>query len=244
VACRLSIGGCSVVVTVDDAGGADRQREVADALAAVQTDLALLAVDALRTATQQHAEGWAVADPPAVSTTPAPVPGLLEDLPLPRTRAWLDAVQASGGPPPPPPQGMPALELAVPPPPPPKAPMAEAPAASSAVASGTTTPTAPGATDAHEWEERLAFATTSGAAVAAALAAEVAPPAPPKWTLPLRNRVWAAVGGLPTHVGIYGTWSNGGEEAAASCAVWGFPSLGEAKAFAQGFGVELPDRRR
>ncbi len=232
-----------MIITVDGTGGADRQREVADALAAVQTDVALLAVDALRTATQQHADGWALVDPPGVVTTPAPPPAHREDLPVPRTRAWLDAVQASGGPPPPPLQGMPTLDLVAPPPPPPQATTAKAPAASPAVAVGTAALAAPGATDARDWEQRLAFATASGAAVAAALAAGVAPPAPPKWTLPLRNRVWAAVGGLPAHVGIYGTWTNGGERAAASCAVWGFPSLGEAKAFAQGVGIELPDRR-
>jgi hypothetical protein len=236
-ACRLSIGGCTVIITVDGTGGAGRQREVADALAAVQTDVALLAVDALRTT-------WVLADPPGVAATPkSPPPAHREDVPVPRTRAWLDAVQASGGPPPPPAQGLPTLDPGAPPPPPPQATTAKAPAASPTVAIGAAAPAAPGTTNARDWEQRLEFATASGAAVAAALAAGVAPPAPPKWTLPLRNRVWAAVGGLPAHVGIYGIWANGAERAATSCAVWGFPSLGEAKAFAQGVGVELPDRR-
>jgi hypothetical protein len=222
--------------------------------------VALLAVDALRAGSQQHADGWALVEPPTLAVAPAPPPARPEALPLPKTRAWLDAVQASGGPPPLPPTGMPAADFAVPPPPPPKAALAPAPTAAPAMASGAVaqaveettprhdTPAAVGAqrgglASARDWEQRLAFATTSGAAVAAALAAGVVPPPPPKWTLPLRNRVWAAVGGLPAHVGIYSTWTDGGERAATSCAVWGFPSLAEAKAFAQGAGVELPDRR-
>ena len=63
-ACRLSIAGCIVVITVDSAGGLDRQREVVDAVVAIQTDVALLAVDALRAGTQQHADGWALVEPP------------------------------------------------------------------------------------------------------------------------------------------------------------------------------------
>lgn len=88
----------------------------------------------------------------------------------------------------------------------------------------------------------MAAAKAYGELVAAAVAAREPPPAPVVWEAPLRNNVWAAVGG--EQQGFYSKWSGAAEKALATCTVRGWPSLAEARAFAEGVGFpELADRR-
>ncbi len=265
----MNIAGCTVVVSVDSDGGLERQVEVLAAVRAVERDFALLTVDALRVGAV--VEAWEVVDGDAASSSlggpAAAAPPVAKGG---ATQAWLAAVKASGGPPPLP-AGGPGPDPLVPPPPPPPATAAHpaplgaaaGPAASAGPAPSPAraktmpaVPTTAAADQAHpatptyhpeDWDARLAAAEEHGAAVAEALAAHRVPPSQLVHPSPLRNRVWAAVGGAAERVGLYSRWDHGAETAlrgALPCTVRGFPSLAEARAFARGAGVaELPDRR-
>ncbi len=243
VACRLNISGCNVTISVDAAGGDVLQDQVATAIDQQSGEFALLVIEALRAGTP----GLAEVQPPAAAKAPSAGAG------VPSPPPPLGAASATWGrretPPPPPPRAAAATGAAPgaagsPKAPPPKTPGPGVPAAREAAM-----PRGTGLVQAQEdrdWAVRLAAATAHGTVVAAALrtggAVPKAPPMPP----PLRNRVWAAVGGDPALAGLYARW-DGGAAAAADhlppCVVRGWASLAEARAFAEGAGSELPDRR-
>ena len=263
VACRLRVADCEVVVTVDAAGGDNRQTEVAAAIDAVATDIGLLTADALRA-------GWALVGDPTWQTTTA---SALVATPSP-TQAWLDGNQKPD----------PQLQPTAPPPPPqtadvgpslgqvlhsvvrcsrrnpsPPSPAVTAKALPAALTAVSAAPSARSAATASQdqssagaaaadadWDQRLAAAAAHGTEVAAAALRERRqPPWAPPLAPPLRNRVWAAVGDLPQHNGLYCLWEGAASVALQSgCVVRGFPSLAEARAFAKATGCDVPDRRR
>jgi hypothetical protein len=275
----MNIRGCSVTILVDCDGGEENQSEVVAAVATVGPEVAGLVVAEIRRAFEVDTP-WPVGRPgastgsgaasaaaapagggaaPAAAAAAMPKPG-----PSP-TLAWLGAVAASGGPPPgpspdtepgwvvPPP---PPLRKAPPPQPGPSVPQeaaarpspsapAQEPQAPAAVP-----PTTP-AYDPEDWDARLAAARAHGEEVAAALAStgKVPPQAP--HPPPLRNRVWAVVGGFgaraEAHVGLYSRWEGGAERAVHgphACVARGYPSLAEARVFCAGAGLADPIDRR
>jgi hypothetical protein len=105
--------------------------------------------------------------------------------------------------------------------------------------------------DPEDWDARLAAARDHGGAVALALAAGHKPPPQAPHPPPLRNRVWAVVGGFgaraEAHVGLYARWEGGAERAVHgphACVARGYPSLAEARVFCDGAGLADPVDRR
>ena len=236
VACRLSIAGCGVTITVDAAAGEMRQDRVATAIEQNIDEFARIAIASLRRTTPSLAE-WTVVEPPTLAApppppaTPTPVPAVLL---VPPPAPPIAVVHAD-------PAAWPKVAA-------PTAPQRKAPPGTPGFAAAPPMAGLAQAQADRDWDARLAVAQAHGAAVAAALAARPpscvpkAPPMPP----PLRNRVWAAVGGTPELAGFYSRWEDGAAAAAAHqppCVVRGVASLAEARAFADGAGATLADRR-
>ncbi len=271
----MNIRGCSVTVVVDAEGGSDNQSEVAAAIVNVGQEMAALVVDEIRRNFEKDTPwpaGHSDASADSAAASAAAAPAVPKQRPAP-TLAWLAAVAASGGPPPAPPPGT-EHGREVPPPPPPPAPLtgpppqpvptvaspeaaAESPADPPArepmarAARPSSRPPAMPSYDPEDWEARLAAARAHGEAVRLALAATgKAPPQAPH-PPPLRNRVWAVVGGFGARaeeqVGLYGRWEGGAErtvDGPHACVARGYPSLAEARTFCEGAGLHEPIDRR
>ena len=87
-ACRLSVAGCWITIVVDEAGGPERQVEVAAAINARVGEFAEMVVAELR------ANVWTVVDD-AVLDAPRAVAAAVPPPPHP---AWVAATNARGGP--------------------------------------------------------------------------------------------------------------------------------------------------
>ena len=238
-ACRLNIAGCTIVISVSDDGGRDRQSDVLMAVRAVTHDFGRLTVAALGDAYPSSAEDHSDGEPLGAAREQAAFNQW-------RWSRGVAANPASGGPPPPVPSKTGTADsadapcsVAVPPlPPPPPAsprPAGERPQQS---------------LKEDKWGSTLTEAFAHGDAVAVALANGTEVPAALVWPPPQKTRIWVAVGCPPEAICIYGRWYGGAEHARYSdppCTIRGFPSVGEAKAFARGFvgrnGKELVDRR-
>ena len=276
---RMNIRGCSVTVLVGCDGGEENQSEVVDAVATVGPEVAGLVVAELRRTFEEDTP-WPVGRPGAsagsgtASAAAAPAgsgaspAAAAAATPKPRpspTLAWLAGVAASGGPPPgPPPDTEPGW--VVPPPPPQRKappPQPEPSVPQEAVAgllpgapaqepkARTAVPPNTPACDPEDWEARLAAARAHGEEVAAALAATGKSPPQAPHPPPLRNRVWAVVGGFgaraEAHVGLYFRWEGGADRAVHgphACVARGYPSLAEARVFCAGAGLADPIDRR
>jgi hypothetical protein len=268
----MNIRGCSVTVIVDSDGGLDNQSEVAAAIVNVGQNMAALVVDEIRRNFQEDTP-WPAGRPSASADSAAAPAAATPAAPKQRsvpTLAWLAAVAASGGPPPgPPPNAEPGREIPPPPPPsrappplpmptvalpkaaatPPPDPPVREPKARAARPSSV--PPAAPSYDPEDWGARLAAARAHGEAVALALATNgKAPPQTPHPS-PLRNRVWAVVGGFgaraEAHVGLYARWEGGAERAVYgphACVARGYPSMAEARVFCDGAGLAEPIDRR
>ena len=261
-ACSLNVGGCNITILVDDAGGRESQREIVAMLEARVADVAAMVEAGLRVAAPP--DDWSLVEDAVLDGGAAPARFSISTPPAPHPVAsavQMAAVKACGGAPPVPPT--PVDEGVVPPPPPPAAIECARPAPPRAMVKAFPTvaaAVAPPTADDRAWAQirpaggvveasRLADATQHGTLVAMAWAAGLPAPKAPALPPPLRNRVWAAVGGAPEGVGLYARWQPMEDQrgaatvAAQAYTVVGYPSLAEALAFGRGAGVVLPDRR-